>query len=784
MEYVAGDSLRARLAGGPLSADVTTSIGRQLADAVAAAHAQGVIHRDLKPSNVQLTSTGVVKVLDFGVAKVVAPLGQDDGATTTCDESIMRGNPGTPIYMAPEQLIGGEASERSDVYSLGIILFEMATGRRPYTDTDAVALAVAMSTTEAPAADAVNPRVPRALSDVIARALQREPKNRFESAAELAAALSALREPSTGAATSSSASQSGASRGWLGATAILTLAAIGVVGVPLALQEPAREQSPPGGPAVLAVLRIENRAGDMRGDYVGAALASVVATNFGSISQLTVLPTNVTAELRDRPADLVQARAEFGVTHALALTVRAVAPSTVVEATLRRSATGADVWTRTIGGDALSVQLTLLDDLATALTRERVLSPQLSPSEWARARKLPTSSADAMQAFSEGRALLDRYDVPGNVDRAIVLFNRATVLDPQFAVAFAALGEALWKQYTTDMRPERAAAATAAVTKALTLDGEIASVYYALGLMQSQTGRYEEATASLRQALRLQPGSDEIHRLLGRVLSTIGDHHAAVAEVNRAIALRPFWNNYYSLGYVLYASGDYDGARQALKKTTELKPTYPGAYQMLGTVYHMLGDLPQAIGHYEHAVRLGPSPSAHANLGLAYYTAKHYDRARQAYADAIALQPRKATLHKSLGDVYVRLGRMAAARAAYEHAMRLARDDLHVNPRDALAVVLLANCEAKLGRPAEAERHAAEATMLAPKNRDVWIRTAKVYVALADRERAREAVRMAVAFGYEPKMIAVDDELQPLGSTLKPAIEAGVAARAQRGATK
>jgi tetratricopeptide (TPR) repeat protein len=205
---------------------------------------------------------------------------------------------------------------------------------------------------------------------------------------------------------------------------------------------------------------------------------------------------------------------------------------------------------------------------------------------------------------------------------------------------------------------------------------------------------------------------------------------------------------------------------------------------MLGTTYHMLGDLPQAIGHYEHAVRLDANAAAYANLGLAYYTAKQYEQARQAYADAIARQPRKATLYKSLGDVYVRLGLAAQARGAYEQAMALARDDLRVNPRDAFAVVLLGNCEAKLGRRAEAERHAAEAAILAPNNRDIWIRAAKVYAALDERPAGGEAVRKAVALGYEPNMIAADDELQPLGRALKRATDAGLAARAQKGVTQ
>jgi eukaryotic-like serine/threonine-protein kinase len=786
MEYVDGVSLRVRLACGPLAFDEVTRIGKQLAEALAFAHAHGVIHRDLKPSNIQMTSAGLVKVLDFGVSKMTTPpADQFDSLTDTRERTTALENPGTPIYMAPEQLIRGDTDPRSDIYSLGAVLFEMATGRRPYTETDAMTLAVAMSTTPPPRADTVNPQVPPSLTCVIAKALERDPGNRYQSATELAAALDVVvhdyASPSS-VATPAAVERSGRRR-WLIATAAIAVLT-GAISIPWWSRPAGRDGTAADiSRAVVAVLPVDNRAGDVRGEYLGAGLASVVTTNFSSVSGLTVLSPGATADLRDRPADLVRAHRELGVTHVIALSVRAAVPNAILDATVRRSPSGNDVWSGTIEGDWLTVERVLLERLERALQRDGALPRALTSNERVRLHKLPTSSASALVAYSEGRALVDRYDVAGNLDRAILQFQTATERAPQFAIAYAALGEALWRQYTVNKRPEVASAASSAVRTALTLDGDLAPVHYALGVMESQTGHYEEAATSLRRALALQPDSDETHRLLGRVLATLGDRDAALVELKRAIALRPFWENYFSLGSVLYATGDYAGALDALKKTAELRPTFAGAYQMLGTTYHMTGNLSQAIGNYEHAVRLGGNAAAYANLGMAYYSAKRYQQAREAYIEAIALQPRRATLYKSLGDVYVRLGRTTEAHKLYEYAIVLARDDLQVNPRDAISVVLIGNCEAKLGHRAEAERHAAEAIMLAPANRDVWIRTAKLYTALGNRPSALQAVQTAVALGYEPNMIAGDDELQPLGPLLAQSVDEGLTAR-NKGATR
>jgi tetratricopeptide (TPR) repeat protein/predicted Ser/Thr protein kinase len=792
MEYVEGESLAALLTRqGTLPIGEVRRIGRQLASALGAAHAHGVVHRDLKPANIHVTPDGTIKVLDFGVAKVSQLVSSDSVlAGNRSMELTLPGNPGTPIYMSPEQLFSRPIDARSDIYGAGVILYQMAIGRRPFEETSAVALALAMSSRVPRPPRAINPDVPPDLSAAIEKALERDPDRRFQSAGELEEALQSTTQTAAGVDVHGGVHALPSSGTWkvLAAAAAL-LAAVVTAGLPLygTLRQWLKPAARSPRPAVLAVLPVDNPTGDVHAEYLGAGIAGVVASNFGSIPGLTVLPGSATAPFQNRRSDMASLKRDLAATHVVDLTMRSAAPHPALVARIRRTDTGSIDWERRFEGDVLTVERALLDDLGKALQRDGAFSRELSPAEWARIQKLPTASAAALQAYSEARALLDRYDVPGNVDRGIALLKQAIADDPKFATAHATLGDALWRRYQDiDRRPEVAAEATAAVMEALRLDPDAAQVYRSLGNMQFQTGHHEEAVRSLRRALQLQPDSDETHSLLGRVLGSSGDVEAALSELRQAIALRPYWNNYFSLGLVSYTNGRYRDAIDAFQKTTELQPTYSPAYQMLGTTYHMLGDLPQAIGNYEHAARLGPNPAAYANLALAYYTVKRYDEARVAYLEAIRLAPTKAGLRRDLADVYTRLGRERDARAMYEQAISLAQQDLKVNSRDAIAVALIAICEAKIGRRGEAERHAAEAITLAPNSFDVRIRVGKVYAALNDRAAALNAVRTAVALGYEPKMLRDDDEFGSLRSDpeFEQSIAAGLTARSSKGASR
>jgi tetratricopeptide (TPR) repeat protein len=229
--------------------------------------------------------------------------------------------------------------------------------------------------------------------------------------------------------------------------------------------------------------------------------------------------------------------------------------------------------------------------------------------------------------------------------------------------------------------------------------------------------------------------------------------------MRQTIRANPNWNNYFMLGTVDYRAGRYQAAAVAFKQATEALPTSAAAFTMLGNTQYVMRDLQQAVGNFEHAVRLGPTAAAYANLALVYYDSGRLADALLSYQEALRRDPKNVGNHRNIGDVYARLGRAADARAEYEQTIALGNEMLAVNPRDARTIALVALSEAKLGRRAEAERHAAEAVAVDATSREAWQRSAEVHALLKQPDAALRDLTIAVARGFDPQMARIDDDL-------------------------
>jgi serine/threonine-protein kinase len=752
MEYVEGETLAQRLTRGALPVADALALTAQLLDALAEAHRRGILHRDLKPSNLIITPTGALKILDFGIARIRPQ--EDAGTRTAGPYTAAQQVVGSPGYSAPEQLLGRPLDQRADVYGAGVLLFEMLAGQRPFKAPDLMSAALTALTERPPDLHALNAAVSPALNAIVARAMERDPEKRFASAQDMRAALARVGEGS--ATTTQQVVPHVASAGWrrrivAAATMLILLGA----GVPLYRYWRSAAAGDRTGRRVVAVLPFDNLSGDPAKDYLGAGMAETISTTLARQPALVVIPRSeiVKAAGTSRTPSVVAK--ELGAGFVVKGGIQQAQDELQVTLQVLR-ADGSTAWADT-DRDVTAHVFALQERVATRIAEALQVRAQA-------ARPQPhVVNPDALADYWQGRALLERRNVEGNIERAIALFDHAVAGDPAFALAHAALGEAYWAKYTATKDASWTKRATEEGTSAVTLEPDDPDVRVSLATLYRGTGRRDDAIRELRRALELQPQHAQAHSLLAGVLADRGDIAGAVEEMQHAIALRPaYWGHYDALGTILSDASRYRDAADAYRKVVELQPDSGWGFGQLGFVYQMLGDTKQAMTNYERAVALGPTVSAVSNLGSLYYHEKRYADAAQAFERAVVMRPNLAMNQRNLGDAYQKLGRSEAARAAYLRAVDLAEAELRVNPNDALNLARLAVYEAKVGRAREAERHIREAEQARPELATVQFRKAVVYALINRPDVAVAAAQKAVAQGYPITQLRDEEDLMAL----------------------
>jgi tetratricopeptide (TPR) repeat protein/TolB-like protein len=764
MERVPGETLAGRVARGPVAPKEALDLGIQIADALATAHANGVLHRDLKPGNVMITPQGRVKVLDFGLAKVLARTPSTAGESAAHSVVTRPGQVfGTPAYMAPEQLMGGTTDARSDIYSLGAILFELVTGRRLFAGDNFLAVAMRRLAQPLPNPIDVNPLIPTAMSDLIVRCLAPAPEDRPISAAALKADLEQLRggfsEGGERVVAPSQAPVSGRPRAarvaaWLLAVAgALTATALGVNRW-LTPAIPAVEDRP-----VIAVLPLENVTGDVANDYIGVGVADALTTSLAKLAAVSVIPRETTRESALRTTDPGKLAREIGVNLLVQGSLQRSGERVRVDARLVR-ADGTIVWAGEAEGpinDLFAVQRQIADRLVDTL---RVT---VTGAERKQLAVPPTNNQEALEAYWRGMALLERTDA-ASLDQALVSFERAMVLDSRFALAHAAIGAASVKKYSATNVRQWMTRAEEAVLHALEIEPSQTQVRLSLANVYRSTGRNASAMEELRRVLADDPNNDEARRRLGSIFESEGRHVEALEQFRAAVDDRPqYWLNHDLLGLFYFRTGRLQDAVRAFTRVIELRPDSAQAFLRLGTTYQALGNYPQARQQYERAIAIAPDAAVYSNLGMMAYTEGRFQEAVRAFSEAVRLRPNRALFRRNLGDAYQQLGRGKEARVEYEEAARLTREALAVNPNDAQVMAQLAVYEAKVGRREEAERHIARALVINPLP-EVLFRHAAVLSLHGDRKGALQALTEAIGKGYPVDVVRSDPDFAALGT--------------------
>jgi len=777
MAFVDGEDLHGILRReGKLPIERAVSIAREIAEALAAAHSEGVIHRDLKPHNILIDRSGMAYVSDFGLAKSLA-----SAADMTRSGELL----GTPRYMAPEQVSGGQVDHRVDLYAFGLILYEMVTGTVPFHGDSAIQELLLRVQVKPPDPRTVNADIPGSLADVILRCLETDPQLRYQSAEDILAGLDAGVDAPSGSRRSYRRSQSipfplqpgpvptgGWSRQRITAAAAAILAAIALAGW-LAATRRSAPVAPPTTTAqttpataqqtrYLAVLPFRVIGDPQHLRYVGDGVVEALSSRLFQLSGITVVSSRDAEQARGA-ASIADAARSLGANLIVEGTVQAAGDSLRLVVNLHDIATGRRTWSRQFTGTRETL-FGLQDDIYDALVSALGAAPR--PEALAHSADRPTDDIQAYDLYLKGRDALRSGQDLQQLDAAIRFFEEALRKDPGFALAHAGVADASLLMYSEKKDSFWVERAKAAAMRARELDEKLPEVHYALGSVYSESGKNAEAVVVLRRALELAPNSDEAYRRLGGAYQALGRKAEAIDALKKAVGVNPyFWLNHNVLGDAYLRFGETEPALDEFKRVTELEPRNPVGYNNIASAYFAQGKWEECVPAYEQAIKLQPHWLTYSSLGTAYFYLKRYQDAVKVFERAAALNPNDAITMGNLADGLRWAGQRDRSIATYGTALTLAFKELQVNPKSAMTLAMVAQYYAKSGNDARARDFIQRARTIDPKHAALLYYETIVH-ALAHRDAAALAsLERALAGGYSAREAAEDPELQELAKT-------------------
>jgi tetratricopeptide (TPR) repeat protein/predicted Ser/Thr protein kinase len=648
MEYVEGELLSQRVAKGPLAIREVVDVGLQVAEALDEAHGRGIIHRDIKSANLMRTSRGLVKVLDFGLAKFVKDEGGDALGMTRPQVTVAGMVVGTVSYMAPEQALGRGIDHRADLFSLGVVLYELATGRMPFGGGSPMEIIDRILHEIPPPPSRYAEGVPEAFDAIVSRALEKSPTFRYQSAKEMQGDLRQLaREMDGGPRTSTTRTPAGGVQGG----------------------EAVRNSV-----AVMTFVNITREAVD---DWIGTGIAETVSADLKNVHGLTVIGrARVFDALRNLSSGTqIDESLAIDIGRRLGATWVVVGGFQRLGELVRITANFVEVETgqvrRTVKvdgriGDIFGLQ----DKIVYELTQG--LNLPLQGVEVAGIERRETRSVEAYESFARGMMNL-RLATRDSMERAIAAFEDATRHDPEYATAWAALGGAYTLKGNFMSIQDLILKGVEVERRAIDLDPELADAHVFLASALLSLGRVDEAIAAVREAIRIEPGNGQAHQALARAFWVgKGDFASAIPAFERAIALNPEAGySYLQLGLLLSWEGRFAEAESILRRAVDLQDQFIsgnaglqviGANARLGYVFYLQGRYAEAIREYErglpflaasdHALKERTGIELDVKLGAAYLRSGDEAQAQRHFARA--LKTFDARVARGADDPYTR----------------------------------------------------------------------------------------------------------------------------------
>ncbi|HEY6270805.1 MAG TPA: protein kinase [Terriglobales bacterium] len=738
MEYVEGKTLRAKLRE-PLATEEFFSIAEQCLAGLAAAHRRGILHCDLKPENLMITAAGQLKILDFGFARRV--LSEETRDSLELSTPILGG---TLAYMAPEVLLGRAPDQRADIFSVGVVLYEALSGQHPFR-ADPTAATAGRILRERPSP--IPGVVPGGLEPVIRRMLAKDPENRYQSCADVLSDLRAVHsgEKPAGAQLSSRVGLSWQRIAWL--VGMVVVALMVLFSVKPGVKAPWSPLPVAASSRQMVVLPFRPTADDAGSRAFASGLTETLTAKLGQIADRYPLEVVSASETRaEKVNDVEQARTVLGATMVLEGSLQQSAGTVRVIYSLVDTRTRRQVHSGVVTADAsnpFAVQDRVIEEVLNNLDIE------LARQDRGRMQAHGTSQPEAYDSYLRARGYLQGYDRPENLDNAITALHRSVEADPNFALAYASLGQAYMYKYALTHLPELVGQARDVCTRAAELDGSSPDGEMCLGMLSNTTGDYAKAAEHLERAVRLDLGRDETYRELA--LAYEGSQRLGEAEsaLRRSIALRPqSWAGYNWLGRFQAAHGRNDEAAEQFRRVVALAPDSFSGYSNLGAVYVSQGKYPGAIDALERSITIRPTAPALTNLGAAYFYQGKYVEAARSYERAAEMTPKEYLIFGNLGEAYQQIeGKHEASLRNYAQALQLAEQWLEVNPKNGGARLDAAVYAAVLGQATKAEAYRKSGLSVSPSDPEARLRSAEVLAELHQDRLALEELKRALDAG-------------------------------------